>query len=502
MGKKLNLVFILLIALFLISCNSSNEKINKNKKIVVAQEGEPRSLDPHKGNDGYSLKINRQIYSRLVEMDEDMNIQPSLAKNWIRIDDRTMDFVIRDDVKFHNGDLLTVEDIKYSIERMVNSPRISFVVPPIEKVEILDDNIIRIVTKEPFGPLLQHLAHPALGIVNKKINQDEKDFKIIGTGAFKFKEWKSGEFVILEQNKDYFLEQPKIETLVFRNIVEASNRSIGLETGELDISLGINPIDVRIIEGNKNLKIITKNSNSLTYLGMNNKKAPYNDIRVRRAINYAIDKEAIINTVIRGYGKAATSPISSGVIGFTDKTKNYSYNLEEGKKLMLEAGLEKGFQGKLYTTGGEIEKQTAEIIQSNLREIGIDIKIEILEASTYFELTSRGEHDLYLASWGTVTSDADYGLYSLFHSSAQGAAGNRDFYSNKEVDDLLDEGRTTINQEKRNEIYEKAQIKIVEDSPNVMLYNRILLVGSKKNIKGLELNPVTLHNFYPVYIQE
>ena len=145
--------------------------------------------------------------------------------------------------------------------------------------------------------------------------------------------------------------------------------------------------------------------------------------------------------------------------------------------------------------------QTAEIIQANLREVGINVKIEVVEASAFLDITANGRHEMYLGAWGVVTGDADYGLYSLYHSSAKGATGNRDFYSNIKVDELLEAARKEIIPEKRKELYEKAEIIIMEDVPNVLLFSRNITIGTQKNIKGVYVHPVTLHNFATAFIE-
>lgn len=480
-------------------------KKDVRKELVIAQDGEPKSLDIHNGNDGFSLRINKQIYSRLVEADGDMQLSPGVAESWKSIDERTTQFNLRKGVKFHNGDELKAEDVKYSFERMMNSPRISFVLPPIERVDVVDDYTVNIVTKMPFGPLMAHLSHPALGIVNKKLlEKDLESFKAhpIGTGPYKFSSWQAGDKVTLTRNDEYFLDSAKFEKLIVRNIVEATSRTIALETGEVDIAISVNAVDEETIKKNPKLSLLTKPSISYSYIGMNTQKDKFQDKRVRKAINYAIDKQAIVDVVLNGSGKVATSPIASAVFGFTDKIKSYGYDVEKAKELMKEAGYENGFSATIFTLGGEADKQTAEIIQANLKEIGIDLAINVTESSAYWDLTDKGIHDMFLGSWGCVTGDADYGLFAVYHSSAKGGAGNRTFYSNLEVDKLLEMAKNETNQEKRKEIYEDIQFRIVEDAPDVMLYNRVLAVGTQRDIEGFNIHPVTLHDFYPIYIKE
>lgn len=505
MLKKILIVLASMILLFT-GCGEKNGAKKVKEELIIAQDGESKSLDIHQGNDGFSLRANRLIYSRLVEADENMQIHPGLAESWQQLDDRTMQFKLRKGIKFHNGDDFTAEDVKFSFERMMNSPRIAFVLPPIERIDVVDDYTVNIVTKTPFGPLLAHLSHPALGMVSKKLlteNPEALKEKPIGTGSYKFKEWIYGDKLVLEKNEDFYDKNERgLKYIIFKNVVEASNRAIGLETGEIDIATPISSVDEENIKNNPKLQLLTKPSISYTYIGMNMTKAPLNDIRVRKAINYAIDKQAIIDVILNGNGKIATSPIAPGVFGFTDKTKNYEYNVEKAKELMKEAGYENGFTTSILVFSEEANTQTAEIVQAYLKEIGIDLKIEIVEVSAYWDMTERGVHNLFLGSWGVVTGDADYGLYAMYHSSAKGGAGNRDFYENEKVDELLDKAKTEIDPETRKKLYEEAQILIVNDAPDVMLYNRNLTVGAQKYIKGLGIHPVTLYNFATVYIEE
>lgn len=461
MLKKILVVLASMILLFT-GCGEKNGAKKVKEELIIAQDGESKPLDIHQGNDGFSLRANRLIYSRLVEADENMQIHPGLAESWQQLDDKTMQFKLRKGIKFHNGDDFTAEDVKFSFERMMNSPRIAFVLPPIERIDVVDDYTVNIVTKTPFGPLLAHLSHPALGMVSKKLlteNPEALKEKPIGTGSYKFKEWIYGDKLVLEKNEDFYDKNKRgLKYIVFKNVVEASNRAIGLETGEIDIATPISSVDEENIKNNPKLQLLTKPSISYTYIGMNMTKAPLNDIRVRKAINYAIDKQAIIDVILNGNGKIATSPIAPGVFGFTDKTKNYEYNVEKAKELMKEAGYENGFTTSILVFSGEANTQTAEIVQAYLKEIGIDLKIEIVEVSAYWDMTERGVHNLFLGSWGVVTGDADYGLYAMYHSSAKGGAGNRDFYENEKVDELLDKAKTEIDPETRKKLYEEAQI--------------------------------------------
>lgn len=498
-AKKVKFLIFIIFTVVLLSCTREDKKAEE-KLLKIAQSGNPRSLDVHNANDGFSLRINKQIYSRLVEIDGDRNIIPGLAESWTRIDDKTYDFKIRDNVKFHNGDTLQLEDIKFSFERMMKSPRINFIVPPIEKIEIINPSTIRIVTKTPFAPLLYHLSHPALGIVSKKVIETSGDNSaVVGTGPYKYDSWVIGDQVVLNKNTEYFLTPPAFDKLIFKTITEPTNREIALETKEIDIALDISTVDAPKIISNKELVLHTKPSYSYRYLGFNNRKVIFEDKNLRKAIDYAIDKESIVKIILNGYGEVANSVIAPNVFGFTNTTKNVGYDLEKAKEFLAKSNYKNRITLELLTQGSSDEKAIAEVIQANLKEIGIELRITIVESGTFYDLTEKGNFDMFLGSWGTVTGDADYGLYPMFHSKSMGSPGNRSFYSNVEVDRLLNDGKTVADQNERLKIYEEIQQRIVEDTPHVMLYNSVIIVGAQKDIKGLNIHPVTLHDFYPIY---
>ena len=500
MFKKLFMILLSCTVLFTACSEDKEQTASKpvKEKLIIAQDGEPKSLDVHQGNDGFSLRANKLIYSRLVESDGDMNILPGLAESWEQIDDRTMQFKLRKGVKFHNGYDFTAEDVKFSFERMANSPRIAFVLPPIEKVEVVDDYTVNIVTKTPFGPLLAHLSHPALGIVSKKLlTEDEQSFKDhpIGTGSYKFKEWVPGDSLTLEKNEDYFDKKNGLKYIVFKNIVEASNRTIGLETGEIDISISVSSVDENTIKNNPKLQLITKPSISYSYVGMNTQKTPLNDVRVRKAIAMGVNRDIIIDSVLMGAVEKANSLLGPGVVGYSKDTKPFEYNPEEAKKLLNEAGYET-LDLVMVTSNNDLRKQMAEIMQAQLKEIGINIKIEILEWATFLNTTGSGKSDLFMIGWSNSSGDADYGLTPMLHSSMKGNSGNRSFFDNKEFDTLLEEGKVELNPEKRAEIYAKAQDVMNREVPILPIYFMPASAGIRKEVKGFVQSPINNPTFY------
>lgn len=495
------LSILLVLVLTLTACGSQETGGSGKDTLVVAQGADPKSLDPHASNDQPSSRVNKQIYNTLVEVTEDMEIEPSLAESWEQVDETTWKFKLREGVKFHNGEELKASDVKFSLDRMMNSPEVAHIVGAVESVEIEGDYTVIIKTKEPFAPILAHLAHTAASILNEKaVTEAGDDYQNnpVGTGPFKFVSHDVGDKVTLERFDDYFGETAKVKTLVFRNIPEGTNRTIGLKTGEVDIAYDIEPIDLDKVREDDKLVLIEEESLSTTYIGFNTKKAPFDDVRVRKALNHAINVDEIIEVVLEGAGTKATGPINDKVYGYNQSLSGYEYNPEKAKELLAEAGYPDGFKTSIWTNDNPVRVRIAELVQAQLKEVGVDVTIEEVEWGAYLERTAAGEHDMFILGWVTVTGDADYGLYPLFHSSQHGGAGNRTFYTNAEVDQLLDKGRTSIDENERLEAYAKAQEIIVEDAPQIFLYFQTQNAGVQSNIEGFRLHPAGHHKLVNV----
>ncbi|SDZ08686.1 peptide/nickel transport system substrate-binding protein [Proteiniborus ethanoligenes] len=495
-------IAMLIISLIATGCNSTTTSGKGGKDtLTVAQGADPKSFDPHATNDQPSSRISKQIYSRLVEANEKMEIIPGLAESWNKIDDLTWEFNLRKGVKFHNGEEFKANDVKFTLERMKASQTVAHILGPVEEIKIADDYKVLIKTSEPFAPLLAHLSHTASSILNEKaVTEAGEDYgqHPIGTGPFKFIQWDAGDKVIIERFDEYFGGPAKLKTVVFRSIPEGTNRAIGLETGEIDIAYDIDPIDKEKVKTHNNLELIEGPSLSSQYIGFNINKEPFNNVKVRKALNHAINVQEIIDVVLEGAGQKANSPLADMVFGHNPDIKGYEYNVQKAKDLLKEAGYEKGFKTTIWTNENPVRVQIADIVQAQLKEVGIDVSIEVVEWSAYLDRTANGEHDMFILGWVAVTGDADYGLYALFHSSQHGSSGNRTFFSNPTVDKLLDEGKTTVDSNKRLKAYKEAQEIIVEEAPQLFLYFATQNAGVQKNIKGFTLHPAGHHSVYDV----
>lgn len=476
-------------------------KADKNV-LVVAQGADAKILDPHGTNDQPSSRVAGQIYDSLVKQDLDMNIIPGLAESWTQIDDTTTEFKLRKGVKFHNGEELTADDVKFTLDRMKNSPAVAHIIGAVESVEVVDDNTVRIKTAKPFGALLSHLAHTATSILNREAVEKAGGSygqHPVGTGPYKFVDWQAGDRITLQANPDYFMGKAPTEKVVFRSIVEGTNRTIGLETGEVDIAYDLEPIDKMMVEGNDSLDFVEEPSLSMTYLGFNVKKEPLNNKKVRQAVAYAVNVQDIIDAAYQGSATKANSPIGPKVFGYNPNAKSYEYNPEKAKELLKEAGFPNGVKLKIWINDNPTRRDIAVILQDQLKQVGIDATIEMLEWGAYLDGTARGEHDMFILGWVSVTGDADYGLEPLFHSANQGGAGNRSFYSNPKVDELLSNAKNSTNSEDRKKYYYEAQELIQEEIPVFTIAYTSQNIGKQKTVQGFNMHPAGHHKIYGTY---
>lgn len=471
--------------------------------ITVAQGADAVSLDPHRTNDQPSARVMRQIYDTLVLQLEDLTLVPGLAESWTQLDELTWQFRLRDGVTFHNGEPLRASDVKFTLDRLrdpATAAPAAFLVTFIDDIVVVDDLTVNITTKVPFVPMLSHLAHTATSILNEKaVTEAGEDYGtrvVVGTGPFKFVLWESASRIVLERNPNWWGGEVLPSQVVFRPIPEGTVRAIELETGAIDIAFGLEPLDARRLEADPNIRIAEVETLATHYIGFNVQRPPFNDVRVRRAINHAIDVDTIVEVIFRGQAVRATAPISPRVFGAHPGLEPFEYNPELARQLLAEAGHAGGFNTSIWTNNNPIRMQIAEVVQAQLGELGINVEIRVLEWGTYLADTAAGLHDMFILGWVAVTADADYGLYSLFHSSQFGDPGNRTFWSHPRVDELLDLARAESDPERRLAYYKEAQEIIHSEAPWVFLVITTEQNGLRANIEGFVPHPAGHHRLY------
>jgi len=498
--------------------NADNEKgTEQGGDLTVDLASDPVSLDPHAANDGNSLYVMNAMYDTLVALDKDLEVQPALAESFEQIEDTVWEAKIREDVTFHDGSKLNAEVVKANLDRVldpdIGSP-VAFLFDMIESVDVEDDYTVHITTKYPFSALPLHLAHPGGHMISlesieadyEAIENGEEAFASVnenpvGTGYFKYEERKHGEYINLVKNDDYWGEEAKVDSVTFKVVPEDMTRIAELETEEADLIYPVNANDIERIDSNDGTHVQQTDSASMSYIGMNTEREPFDDTKVRQAISMAIDKEIVNDGVTDGVALEATGPLAPTVFGYSDDLNPVEFNPDEAKELLAEAGYEDGFSATVLAYD-RITADLAEIVQEQLKEIGIDLNIEMMETGAYLEATANGDVDMYVGSWGTVTLDADYGLYPMFHSENVGAPGNRSFYENDDVDELLEEARKTTDDDERLELYKEAQQIIIDEAPIIPIYHSVLLAGLRDNVKGFFQYPSSFPFLRDVTLEE
>jgi len=472
----------------------------------VAQMADVTSLDPAKSNSYGTANVLKIIYSYLVNQKRDMSVGSDLAESWTQPDPNTWIFKIRKGVVCHNGETLDAEDVVFSLNRVKDPETKSAGAGFLKGVEIeyVDQYTVKITTENPYAPLLVNLSRYEMGITDKNtVLKYGDDFAkvAIGSGPFKLKNRVPGT-VTVERFDDYYGEKPKLKEIIFRAIPEAATRVIELESGNVDILAQLPPEEYKRLEKNKNIIVFRNPSNVTIFFGLNRSVKPMENKLVRQAFNYAIDKQAVINSASGGFGQPSRGPLSPMIWGFDNTIKPiYPYNPEKAKDLLKKAGYPNGFKCTIMTDARTIRKTSAELIQAYLSEVGVQAEIQQIEWPTLLKKTRvPGGAHIYAMGW-TGTGDADGGMFARFHSSGIGA-NNRHHWSTPEMDALLEKGRAEMSPEKRKAIYAQLQKTIIDEAYDIFLWIQEEVAATGANVKNFQIYSNTITPWNIIYKTE
>jgi peptide/nickel transport system substrate-binding protein len=494
----------------------------EDQTLVFARGGDSVSLDYASVTDGESSRVTKQIYETLIEFDRDsFELGPGLAHDW-EVEDSGLRFVfhLEEGVTFHDGTDFNAEAVKLNFERWAD-PEHEYAFTDdgynysvygtqfggfkgeeghvIEEINVLGDHEIEFVLNQPLGSFLQNMGMSYFAITSPQAFEEHGSAineNPVGTGPFKFVSWSRDDSIILEKNEDYWKEGlPKLDRVIFQVIPDNSARLTALRSGQIDIMDGLNPDDVAQIDGDDSLQVFERATNNIGYLGFHVEKEPFDNPDVRRAFNHAIDKEGLIAILYGGLAETAKNTIPPGYLGYNDAIDEYSYDPELAKELLAEAGIEEGFTFDLWTMPVARPympdpQRAAEAIQANLADVGITANILTKEWATYLEETEQGMHDVFMLGWSGVNGDPDYFFSNLLHGDAI-PGGNRSFYSNEEVNDLLVQAKTEVDFDARAALYEEVQELIHEDAPMVPLVHSIPTLAGSSNVSNFIPHPST-----------
>ncbi|TCR80764.1 peptide/nickel transport system substrate-binding protein [Rhizobium sp. BK376] len=450
--------------------------------LVVAQAADAYSMDPAKHSAFPTANILFQIYDGLVTQDEQGNIVPALATEWSNPDSLTWRFKLRQGVKFHNGEVFNAAAVKYTFDRALDpnfkAPYYSRI-SQIKAVNVVDDYTVDFKTDKPFPTMLLSLyegSFPALIVppaYTAKSNGSDLGAKPIGTGPYRFVEWKKDDRVVLEANPDYWGGKPAIDKVVFRAIKETRTRIAELESGGASIAVDIPPEDMPSLQ-NDETKIASVPSEFLYFLAFDTTRdTPLKDKRVRQAINYAVDVDAIQQALLNGMGTRIALTLPSNGFGYDPAWKPYPYDPAKAKALLAEAGYPDGFTIPLMTRKGRFMKDS-EIVEATvgfLAKVGIKAEIQYVEPGVWGQISEKhGREGITFPGWSG--RDPNLVWMPLLHTGEY-----QSYYSNPELDKLLDAGAATIDANERKAIYAKAAAIIKEDAPHLPMLQPPLIYG-------------------------
>ena len=442
----------------------------KKDVLVVMQEAEPVGLDLMRSSIQTTMSVCYNIHDTLFAPQEDASVKPRIAESWEKVDDLTWKIHIRHGVTFHNGEPVNAQAVKFSFDRAfkdsLKNPH-KGKLSAFKEVKVLDDYTILISTKEPYAPGLYILGYYLPIVPPKyiaKVGDEEYNIHPIGCGPYKLEKWVRGEKIVLTRYEKYYGPKPAFKKVIFKGVPEEASRIAALLTGEADVISGVSIHQrKKILASGK--AYLTNQMGVMPYIGMNTYKPPFSDVRVRRAMNYAINRQLINKALFNGKAILCPGPISPRTFGHDPTLKPYPYDPKKAKKLLAEAGYPNGFKTRLaYPTYMSQIQEQAEAIAADLAKVGVKAKLEPYERAVMWQRYKARKHAMYIYWWDDAPEPDRY-VYSLFNSKV------RDYYyKNPEVDKLLDLGRTIMDRKKRAEVYHKIDRMLYNDAPWVFLY--------------------------------
>ena len=482
------------------------------KVITIAQYADGVSLDPQDTNDNASYSIEKPMLEGLIGFNEKMEQVPQLAEKWDASPDaKVYTFYLRKGVKFHDGTPFNAAAVKDNFDRVRNPDnkliRYSLY-KVIDKIEVLDDATVRFTLTAPFGAMIATFAHPAGGISSPTaVQKFGKDIakNPVGTGPYKFMEWVPNDHITMVKNPDYWDKNngPKVDKIIVKSVPEAGTRIAMLQKGDAQFINTVPYAQAEQVKADSNLSLVATESIYTYWLAINVQKKPFDQLKVRQALNYAIDKEAIIKAVLRGYAKSADSPLAPQVWGYS-KVKTYPYDVAKAKSLLAEAGVPTGFKTILRGADSTEAKEVMVAIQGQLKAVGVEAEVVSMPSATLSAERRRVLTDtvtqLEYSGWSPSTGDADWGIRPLLTKETwPPATFTIGFYTHPRVEELVKAALQTSEAAKRKAAYAEVQQIIMDDCPWVFLWVNSVLGGSRNNVGGISIQPDGIGFYRTVY---
>ncbi len=459
-------------------------------ELVICQGADINSLDIVKHISVTDLNYSHQVYDMLYLRDAKGIPRPRLATSYKIINDTTWEFKLRKGVKFHDGTPMTAKDVKFSIDREIDPQNKVFfaqIYATIKEAQVVDDYTIRVITKVPDPLLLKRMSHNMFILPSDQVKQKGADVFFqhpIGTGPFKFVSWTRNDRMVLEANESYWGGAPKVQRVILRPVPEIATRIAELQTGNADIITNVPPFLVDKVKESPKTTVYSVPSGRVMFVYINTlAEGPLKNKKVRQALNYAVDRNSIINNILKGSGIPVATAITAYHHGYDPTLKPYPYDPEKAKKLLAEAGVS-GLKVNLSTPSGRyiLDKEVAEAIAGMLRAVGVEADLNVVEFGTYVQiLTSKKLDGLGFQGWGNPLHDAD-GTFSLLFLPESPFS----YYGNPAVSEKIIKARSLMDDKKRMALYKEVQRDLFDDAPFIFLYQQVDHWGVSKAVKGFE----------------
>ena len=488
MKKALAAILTLAMLFSLAACSSGNGSADEGEgateprnDLTVILSSEFTTLDPQKLSANASINFCSNIFDGLVALDEESNVVPMLATDWeISPDGLDYTFHLREGVKFHNGNDLTAEDVKLSVERFRDNEWMAFASFAVDSCDIVDDYTVTIHLKFPYGNFLSMLWYCYIIDSDHYNSLSEEDFarNPVGTGAYQFVEWAPAQYVTLKANPDYWNGAPHIENLRFNFVSDSNTAMMALNTGEADLSFGVTPLNYKqAVEGGK-LATDSTTGNNFYYINFNCDRISK---EVRQAISYAIDRETFNVVINEDTGYLSDIALTEGQEGYTTDLTTYPYDPDKAMELLEQAGAT-DLSLTFYYDESSANTKMAQTLQSQLGTVGIELILEPVESGTWWSTFGNGDYDLSRSGYPMEAANTDSCYYDMFHSTG---SFNVSRINNPELDALLDEARRELDPEKRNEIYIQVNQIMAEEAYYIPLYFSASLLVYNPDLQGV-----------------
>jgi peptide/nickel transport system substrate-binding protein len=478
--------------------------------LVIGMPTDVPIFDTHKATGLHNGGILNQVSEPLVRLTTDGKVVPWLVESWEQSKDgKTWTLHTRKGVKFTDGTPFNAEALRVNLERFRKHSIGKATLAMVKSMEVAGEHALEITTEAPFAPFVNSLGYHWIVVYSPtqilRVGDDNLHTAPVGTGPFKFVHHKRGQEVRLEANDQYWGGKPRLRAIVSRPYPDQGARMLALESGDVDLIFHVSPEEAARLAGNANLTVSTPPSSRVIWIYLNTQKDPFKDKRVRQALYYAIDREAIVKNIFAGTAKSLHSPGPVGSNGYTDKYDVYGYNQERARQLLKDAGATNlGFV--LHHSPGRylLSGQVVEAVQGSLRQVGVTMRVTDLEWGALSQLTSqpadKSEVQAVLFGWRSVNGDIDSAIQD-FGSAFWRPRGNNDsFWKSDEFDRLLGFEQGTLDGKKRVEALHRMQEILMDEMPALWLYGEPQIWAAKRTLKGVEWNPLesiqSLHSAY------